>query len=78
MMKERNEDWVTAQNFSGHVLLRPFWDSARLGFSLTVRSRGARDVKNCTGSVNFFKALGLTPLPPSSQKRICQTEKGNF
>jgi len=42
------------------------------------QTRGAQDVKNCTGSVNFFKALGVTPLPPSPQKRICQTEKGNF
>jgi len=40
--------------------------------------KGARDVKNCTGSVKFFKALGLTGTPPSPQKRICQTEKGNF
>ena len=23
-----------------------------------------RDVKNCTESVKFFKALGLPPLPP--------------
>ena len=44
-------------------------------------TRGAWDVKNCTGSVNFFKALGLTPLPPKkgyvrpkkeiSEKNIC-------
>ena len=44
------------------------------------RSRGAQDVKNCTGSVNFFKALGLTPPPKKgyvrpkkeiSEKNIC-------
>jgi len=37
------------------------------------KTRGARDVKNCMGLVNFFKALGLTPLPPkkdmSDQKK---------
>jgi len=50
-------------------------DSFCVSFIAWWTPRGARDVKNYTGSVNFFKALGLTPLP---QKRICQTEKGNF
>ena len=48
----------------------------KLGASLLRFPRGTRDVKNCTGSVNFFRASGHTP--PSFLKRICQTEKGNF
>ena len=38
-------------------------------------TRGAQDVKNCTGSVNFFKALGLPPPPKKDmldQKRKFQ------
>ena len=38
-----------------------------------VTARGAWDVKNCAGSVKFFKVLGLTPSPPkknmSARKR---------
>ena len=39
------------------------------------RPRGARDVKNCTGSVKNFKPLGLTPLPPPPKKDMSDQKR---
>ena len=43
--------------------------------AITVSPRGTRDVKNCTGLVNLFRASSGTP---PFLKRICQTKKGKF
>ena len=40
--------------------------------------KGARDVKNCTGSVKIFKALSLTPLPPLLLKMDMSDRKRKF
>jgi hypothetical protein len=41
---------------------------------LDLLTRGARDVKNYTGYVNFFKAEGDTPTPPKGEN---SAKKGN-
>jgi len=70
-----NEHWLFLRGSSYLACLRAASSNCMRLTSNLSGTKGAWDVKNCTGSVNFFKVLGLTPAPLFPQKGYVRPNK---